>query len=84
MVPVYTSAKAHFDLRDPIQPLVPKQAPRKPVLIYGSVKLATESRHQSPSCDQSPSNDQSCSRDQSPSCDQSPDLASLFSDSFRV
>ena len=43
---------AQFDLRDPIQPLVPKQAPRKPVLLYGSLELATESKHQSLSCDQ--------------------------------
>ncbi len=41
-VPVYTSTKVQFDLRDPIQPLVPKQAPRKHVLISGSLKSATE------------------------------------------
>ena len=63
MVPVYTSARVQFELWDPIQLLVPKEAPRKPVLIYGSLKFATDSNHHSPSCDQSPCLDQ-------PPCDE--------------
>ena len=59
MVPVNTSARVQFVFGDPIQPLMPKQAPRMPALIHASLTLAIEPQHQSPSCDQSLPSDQS-------------------------
>ena len=32
VVPIYTSTRVQFGLQDPIQPLVPKQAPREAIL----------------------------------------------------